>query len=100
MALPKRFPNRNDVSAVRAEADALEPGDVQAVNRRLAGRIMARRGHGGIVFLDLVDRTGTIQLVVQELRDDVRESDLGDIVGVAGHPMKTKRGEPSLSVTQ
>src|SRR5713101_3006299 len=100
MPLPKRFPNRNEVAAVRAEADALEPGQVQPVNRRLSGRIMARRGHGGIVFLDLVDRTGKIQLVVQELRDDVRESDLGDIVGVGGHRMKTKRGEPSLSVTE
>jgi lysyl-tRNA synthetase class 2 len=64
---------------------------------RLAGRIMARRGHGGIAFLDLVDRTGKIQLVFQE-EYGIPDLDLGDIIGVQGIPMKTKRGEASLQV--
>src|SRR5581483_6555301 len=97
---PKRFPNRQDAAAVRDLADALADGETGTEVVRLAGRIMARRGHGGIAFLDLVDRSGTVQLVAQDMREAVQDLDLGDIVGVAGHPMKTKRGEPSVSVTQ
>jgi lysyl-tRNA synthetase class 2 len=95
---PKRFPDRDTVAAVRAEADALEPDQAAAGTRRLAGRIMARRGHGGIAFLDLVDRTGTIQLIVQENVVAIPDVDLGDIAGVTGVPMKSRRGEPSLQV--
>ena len=98
MALPKRFPDRDEIAAVRAEAEQLSPGSSDSVNRRLAGRIMARRGHGGIVFFDLVDRSGRIQIVVQESNIEIPDVDLGDIVGVSGIPMKTKRGEPSLQV--
>src|SRR5881398_1820831 len=98
MPLPKRFPNRDEVAAVRAEADALEP-DAEAPNaRRLAGRVMARRDMGRLMFLDLVDRSGRIQLLVRS--DGVGEVhlDLGDIVGVEGVPTKSRRGEPSLAV--
>jgi len=98
MALPKRFPDRDEIAAVRAEAEQLSPGSSDPVTRRLAGRIMARRGHGGIAFFDLVDRSGRIQLVVQESNIEIPDVDLGDIVGVSGAPMKTKRGEPSLQV--
>ena len=99
--LPKRFPDRVDVAGVRAEADALEPEALDAEQRRrLAGRVMARRDMGQLVFLDLVDRSGTIQLLVQRSRVEGFDVDLGDIVGVAGFPTKTKRGEPSLSVEE
>jgi lysyl-tRNA synthetase class 2 len=95
---PKRFPDRQEAATVRELAAALSEGEIGAENVRLAGRIMGRRGHGGIAFLDLVDRSGKIQLVAQEMRDVVEQLDLGDVVGVAGRPMKTKRGEPSVSV--
>ena len=95
---PKHFRNRNTVAEALAAAEPVEPGATATESLRLAGRIMARRGHGGIVFLDLVDRTGKIQLVVQDPPEPVQQLALGDIVGVAGSPMRTKRGEPSLSV--
>jgi len=99
--LPKRFPDRADVADVRAEADALEPEALdQASRRRLAGRELARRDLGQIVFLDLVDRSGRIQLLVQRSRVGDLDVDLGDVIGVAGHPTKTKRGEPALSVEE
>src|SRR5207248_10761717 len=82
----------------RAAAEQLSNGETGDETFRLAGRVLARRGHGGIAFLDLVDRSGRIQLVVQDPPDEVRTLDLGDIVGVAGRPMKTRRGEPSLAV--
>jgi lysyl-tRNA synthetase class 2 len=98
MAAPKRFPDRDEVAAVRAEAEALEAGAAADTTRRLAGRVMARRDMGGLVFLDLVDRSGRIQLMCRP--DETGEVDvhLGDVVGVAGSPAKSRRGEPSLQV--
>src|SRR4051795_4931915 len=98
MPLPKRFPNRDEIAAVRAEADSLEPEAQGATARRLAGRVMARRDMGKLMFLDLVDRSGRIQLLVRP--DEVGDVnvDLGDIVGVEGVPTKSRRGEPSLAV--
>jgi hypothetical protein len=43
---PKRFPDRDHVAAVRAEAESLEDGGEASETRRLAGRAMARRGMG------------------------------------------------------
>jgi lysyl-tRNA synthetase class 2 len=100
MALPKRFPDREQIAAVRMDADQVEAGQEVGVPRRLAGRVMARRDMGKLVFLDLVDRSGKIQLLVAEDRAGPVDIDLGDIVGVTGIPTKTKRGEPSLAVTE
>jgi lysyl-tRNA synthetase class 2 len=98
--LPKRFPDRDEAAAVRAEAERLEPGGEGKERRRLAGRVLARRGHGKLVFLDLVDRSGRIQLLCSEDRAGPVDVDLGDIVGATGVPARTKRGEPSLAVDE
>ena len=50
---------------------------------------------GKITFLDLVDRSGRIQLLAGKV-----DVDLGDIVGVSGNPAKSRRGEPSLQVVE
>jgi lysyl-tRNA synthetase class 2 len=100
MGLPKRFPDRNTIAAVRVEAEKLEPGSEGGERRRLAGRVMARRDMGKLVFLDLVDRSGRIQLLWEEERAGPVDLDLGDLVGVAGIPARTRRGEPSLAVEE
>jgi lysyl-tRNA synthetase class 2 len=100
MALPKRYPDRDEISAVRVEAEKVEPGEEAGEPRRVAGRVMARRDMGKLVFLDLVDRSGKIQLLVSEDRAGPVDLDLGDIVGATGIPARTKRGEPSLAVTE
>jgi lysyl-tRNA synthetase class 2 len=100
MDLPKRFPDRDEIAAVRAEAERLEPGHEGGERRRLAGRVMARRDMGKLVFLDLVDRSGRIQLLWEEARGGPVDLGLGDLVGVAGIPARTKRGEPSLAVEE
>jgi len=93
--LPKRFPERVAVAAVRLVAAEVEPGSRdESQTFRLAGRVLARRDMGKIAFLDLVDRSGRIQLLVTEKVD----LDLGDVIGVSGHPAKSRRGEPSLHV--
>jgi len=53
---------------------------------------MARREMGKLTFLDLVDRSGRIQLISEQHLD----LDLGDIVGASGRPGRSRRGEPSL----
>jgi lysyl-tRNA synthetase class II len=62
MTAPKRFPDRDEIAAVRAEAEPLEDGADAGTTRRIAGRAMARRGMGMLVFLEVVDRSGRIQL--------------------------------------
>ena len=94
--LPKRFPDRDEIAAVREVAEQVEPGSTDdSMSFRLAGRVMARREMGKITFLDLVDRSGRIQLLAGKV-----DVDLGDIVGVTGHPAKSRRGEPSLQVVE
>ncbi|HEY0416799.1 MAG TPA: lysine--tRNA ligase [Gaiellaceae bacterium] len=99
-ALPKRFPDRDEVARVRDEAGALEPGEEGSETRRLAGRVMARRAMGKLVFLDLVDRSGRIQLLCPVARTGEVDVHLGDVVGAAGKPTKSRRGEPSLIVDE
>ena len=97
---PKRFPDRVEIASVLAETEGLEPGGEGSEKRRLAGRIMGRRGHGKLVFADLVDRSGQIQLLLAADRAGEVDLDLGDIVGVTGAPARSKRGEPSLAVDE
>jgi lysyl-tRNA synthetase, class II len=98
--LPKRFPDRVEIASVREEAEPLEAGQEAEETRRIAGRVMARRDMGKLVFLDLVDRSDRIQLLCAEEKTGSIDVDLGDIVGAEGRPTKTRRGEPSLAVDE
>ena len=100
MSPPKRYPNRDEIAAVRTEAETLESGAEAAETRRLAGRVMARRDMGKLVFLDLVDRSGRIQLLCPAARTGEVDVHLGDVVGATGKPAKSRRGEPSLVVDE
>ena len=100
MSLPKHFRDRDTIAAVRAEAEPLDAGATAETKRRLAGRVMARRDMGKLVFLDLVDRSGRIQLICPAERTGELDLHLGDIVGVTGSPAKSRRGEPSLQVDE
>jgi lysyl-tRNA synthetase class 2 len=99
MSTPHRFPDREEIAAVRAEAETLEP-QATGAEYALAGRVMGRRDMGKLVFLDLVDRSGQLQLLAQPGELGGLDVDLGDVVGVRGRATKTKRGEPSLAVTE
>jgi len=61
---------------------------------------MARREMGKLVFADLVDRSGRIQLLLDTATLADVHVNLGDIVGTVGVPMRTRRGEPSLKVAE
>ena len=58
--LPKRFADREEVAAVRTEADELEPRADGDQRHRLAGRVLPAATWASWMFLDLVDRSGRI----------------------------------------
>ncbi|HAF18093.1 MAG: lysine--tRNA ligase [Thermacetogeniaceae bacterium] len=70
----------------------------------IAGRLMAKRGHGKASFADLQDFSGRIQIYARlddlgaEAYDLYKILDIGDIIGVKGTVFRTKRGEISVSV--
>ena len=61
----------------------------------MAGRIMAKRGHGRLVFYDLVDESGKIQLFCLEIEPNLK---IGDIAACSGTVFKTQAGEISVKV--
>jgi lysyl-tRNA synthetase class 2 len=97
---PKRFPDRDSVVDARSASEGLDAGGQLDETRRLAGRVMARREMGKLVFLDLVDRSGRIQLMCDTGRVGDVDVRLGDVVGVSGQPAKSRRGEPSVMVDE
>src|SRR6187397_661391 len=92
----KRFPDRDEIAAVRDVCEPLEAGQSAETTRRIAGRARARRDMGKLVFLDVVDRTGRIQVICETAKTGGIDVLLGDVVGVTGHPGRARRGEPSL----
>jgi lysyl-tRNA synthetase class 2 len=102
---PWAFEGVQPIASVRAAHEGLSAGDETDVAHRVAGRIAARRGGGKMGFLDLVDRSGTIQLQARldELGAEGMELlfglDLGDLIGVDGLAFVSRRGELSLRVT-
>jgi lysyl-tRNA synthetase class 2 len=97
---PKRFPDAVPLAEVRAHAEPLEPGAEADNTVCVAGRILGRREMGKLVFLDLVDRSGRIQLLCDTSRTGPIDVDLGDVAGVTGRPAKARRGELSLAVDE
>ena len=102
---PHQFEGVEPIASVRAEHESLAAGEESDTRHRVAGRLAARRGQGGMAFLDLVDRSGKIQLQarVDELGADGMERllslDLGDVVGIDGLAFRSRRGELTLRVT-
>ncbi len=97
---PKRFPDRDEIAVVLTDCEPLEAGTEAERIRRVAGRAMARRGMGKLVFLDVVDRSGRIQAICDTSRTGELDVHLGDVVGVVGRPSRSKRGEPSLAAEE
>ena len=95
--LRTRFVFDTKSAQIRDDFEALEGKNVA-----VAGRIMSKRGMGKVLFCDLQDDTGRIQLYLKfdEMSeadfDDCRKLDIGDIVGVHGDVFRTQRGEISV----
>ena len=93
------FKNRTSSKEIK---DNFETYEGQTL--RIAGRIIAKRGHGNMSFMDIQDESGTIQIVNRKnvIGNDfkeVKKYDIGDIVGIEGNVFKTQQGEISLETT-
>ena len=95
------------VGELVARYEGLEPGELAPDDAActIAGRIRAYRGHGKLLFIDLEDVTGRLQLFCRvngmdeaswQLAGDL---DVGDIIEATGVPTRTRRGEFSLMVS-
>lgn len=100
------YPHCYHPSHAIKEAVALFERGEKAENISLAGRIMARRSMGKMIFADIRDSSGKIQLCFRydllgeenfELLDEI---DIGDIIGAEGKLFRTKAGEITLEVSQ
>ena len=92
-----KFDFNANSAAIKADYAAYEGKVV-----RLAGRLMSKRGMGKVMFCDLQDTAGRIQLFVKidELGEEefarFKKNDIGDIVGAEGEVFTTKTGEISV----
>ena len=92
-----KFDFNTDSAAIKADYEGYEGKIV-----RVAGRMMSKRGQGKVMFCDLQDSTGRIQLFVkidemgEEEYNRFKKNDIGDILGCEGEVFKTKTGEISI----
>jgi lysyl-tRNA synthetase, class II len=92
--------NRQAIELVESNKENLQ---TQEIRVNVAGRIMARRGMGKTAFMDLRDGSGKIQLFFRinnlgEKYNQVKDIDIGDIVGAQGKLFLTRTGEPTIEV--
>ena len=99
-----RFEVTDYAAEIRAQYDYLGE-DEEGGEVRIAGRLMAIRGHGKASFSTLNDRTGNIQIYFkqdvlgeQKYKEEFRRLDIGDIIGIRGVVFKTRRGEVTVRV--
>jgi len=105
------YPTRVRRTHTAAEANALveslpvDSSELSAAPVSVAGRVVARRDMGKATFIDLQDGTGRIQALLRQNQlaegqyDLLRLIDLGDFISVAGAPMRTRTGQPTVGAT-
>ena len=95
--LQTKYDFNADSAAIKADYEGFEGKTV-----KVAGRLMSKRGQGKVMFCDLQDCSGRIQLFVKidELGEEeyarFKKYDIGDIVGVEGEVFKNKTEEISV----
>ena len=99
----RRFEWTHRSADVKEQFDALAEAEAEV---KMAGRVMAIRGHGKTCFMDMQDKTGRMQLYVRKdvLGEEdyslVKMMDIGDTIGVTGIPFRTHMGEVSIKVVK
>ncbi len=103
-AFPYAFRDTEAIESILAAHEHLESGQETDERHRVAGRIAARREAGKTAFLDLIDRSGKLQLHARidvlgpEAFERLTSLDVGDLIGVDGAALRSRRGEISLRV--
>ena len=105
-AYPNGFHREDFAADIHASYDAKSKQELEdlGVTVKLAGRMMLQRDKGKVIFCDLQDMSGKIQIFVRqdaigdETFDAFKHADIGDIFGVTGTVFKTNTGELSIRV--
>ena len=102
-----KFDSKDNSKDIKEKfVDPVEGEEAEPVVVTLAGRLMAKRGHGKASFCDLQDMYGRIQIYVKldevgaESYEEFKKYDIGDIIGITGHVFKTHMGEVSVKVKE
>jgi lysyl-tRNA synthetase class 2 len=102
---PDSFERTATAAALLREYAALEPGSETTDTVSVAGRVVAKRDQGKVLFLVVRDGTAEIQLfcrsnvIGSELFEAAADLDLGDWIGATGTVLRTRRGELSVAPT-
>ena len=107
-AYPNHFKPTYRAAQLHADYDDFEKEALEdkAVEVSIAGRMMLRRIMGKASFAQVQDQSGMIQLYVaktqigDDIYNDFKHWDLGDIIGAKGFLFKTKTGELSIKVDE
>ena len=102
-----KFDNKDNSKDIKEKfVDPVEGEEAEPIVVTLAGRLMAKRGHGKASFCDLQDMYGRIQIYVKldevgaESYEEFKKYDIGDIIGITGTVFKTHMGEVSVKVKE
>ncbi len=100
-----KFDNKDNSKDIKEKfVDPVEGEEAEPMHVSIAGRLMAKRGHGKASFCDLQDMYGRIQIYVKldevgdEAYEEFKKYDIGDIIGITGNVFKTHMGEISIKV--
>jgi lysyl-tRNA synthetase class 2 len=100
---PSKFDKSHDVKELQEKFKKLKAGSVTKEKVKVAGRLLVIRDMGKLIFADLRDEYGKIQLQIQEGETPKKQTeffkkfiDSGDFIGVEGRIIKTRRGELSV----
>ena len=104
-AFPTEFTATSKISDILSKHSDLDEAEHSGVEVQIHGRILNGRSFGKLSFFDLIDNSGKIQLLVDSKTISEKESvlfskyDSGDVIGVKGEIMKTKKGQLSIKVS-
>ncbi|MEM3405502.1 MAG: lysine--tRNA ligase [Candidatus Pacearchaeota archaeon] len=102
---PYSYEKKDSCLELQEKYSKLKKGGETKFKAKTAGRIISIRDIGKLIFVDLIDGTGKIQLQLQKNKTPEKIFnffkkfiDIGDFVGVEGKIIKTKRGELTILV--
>ena len=105
-SFPTKFNESTKISNIINEHRDIQEGTHTGISVTVRGRLLNARSFGKLLFYDISDQSGKIQLLVNsgEIEDVYlklfENFDIGDIIAVNGEVIKTKKGELSIKVNQ
>ena len=104
-AFPTEFIATSNIADVIDKHSDLQEAEHSGIEVQIRGRILNGRSFGKLSFFDMIDNSGKIQLLVDAKTLSEHENilftkyDSGDMIGVKGEIMKTKKGQLSIKVS-